>query len=841
MNKNLHYHSNINIETTRVKGYLLAFLLLLMGPAGTLLVAQQTNCDLTVDIDVIQKNCQGEALLTTDVYSGNTCQEVISSYKIKDASTEGKSCFPTWGTGVIFQKGGDCKGLHDIWRAGTDLMLQEFSNNTAKISGSVIDPNGVVGTVNIKLYDKANNGNTWQDHCYQVGIAADPRTFYKSFSGTITANGRTMTVELKDIKQHYILADGAGFQQGQYGIGAWTGGTFGECTEWFGTLEPMNTGPSRQDLTYLWSTGETTPSITVTQSGNYTVTVKGCDNCTDMRSVYVDIDTVTAEVGEDKNICRGDSTTLTVTGEGTYLWSTGETKQTIEVAPEVDTTYSVTVTNGSCEATEEVTVTVENKIVIGDYVWLDKNQNGLQDDGSAGVNNITVELYQCGGDLVDMTTSADDSDGKAGYYQFEVCSNSGDYYIVFGAEPEKFEFTSALAGDSSLDSNAEEDGKTNCFNISEENDLTIDAGLRLKEVCSITVDAGKSRPICRNSGQVIELTATIQDESDACEGGCVYPILEQERCYGPTGSFEIWLTSIGRTSAKFSASEQRFERLANGDARYTAQATNGVDKIDVDVTFSGYTKTPTLGSPKLNDCQDYDASDWEYWTDWNGTITSENHGVYKVTMLGAPFQMGVGADVVRSGFGASGWFSTEGGDGYYSNGDINITLAECQENGVEYRWTTRDGNIISDPYKKTISVDQPGTYVFEAMNCMDCFAEDKIVVGEVNCNKTPVNDNPTKISKVYPIPVASGDALTLEFGTITPKLAGKKSLGPQLKEDVKVVVYDINGRMVSVPRSFKMIDGKATIHLDINNIPSGKYIVKAQGHYWAESKHFLVN
>lgn len=872
--------------------------------------ACEVACNLTVDAGEDQTICEDEEItLTASAVNGNDCENIISSYKISDSSTEGKSCFPTWGSGVIFQRAAGCQGSHHIWKAGNDLMLQEFSNQTAKITGTVIDQNGVIGTVDITLGDKADNGTTWQANCYQVGIDPDPRTFYKSFSGSITVNGQPLTVELKASEQHYILANGAGFEQGQFGLGAWTGGTFGGCTEWFGTLEPMQIDSDEKNLTYLWSTGETTPSITVNQSGSYTVTVTDCKNCMATDTVQVTIDAVTAEAGDDKNICKGDTTTLSVTGEGTYLWSTGETTQSIEVAPEVDTTYSVTVTNGNCEATdtvkvsvgmvtaevcddwvicegdtatlsvsgegnylwstgettetievspevtttysvtvtngsceitEEVLVTVENKIVIGDYVWLDKNQNGLQDDGSTGVNNITVELYQCNGDRADMTTTANDNDGEAGYYQFEVCPNSGDYYIVFGAEPERFEFTSALAGDSSSDSNADADGKTSCFNISEENDLSIDAGLQLKEICDITVDAGKSRPICSNSSQIVELTATIQDESDACEGGCVYPILEQERCYGPTGTFEIWLMSTGRTSAKFSASEQRFERLANGDARYTAEATNGVDNINIDVTFSGYTTTPTLGSPKLNDCQDYDTSDWEYWTKWNGTITSKNHGVFTLSMLGAPFQMGVGADVVRSGFGASGWFTADGGDGYYTTGDINITLAECQENGVEYKWTTQDGNIVSDPYKKTISVDQPGTYVFEAMNCIDCFASDKIVVKEVDCNKTPVKYNSTKISKVYPVPVTSGSTLTLEFGTTTPSSTGKQSFGPQLEEDVKVVVYDINGRMISVPRSFKMIDGKATIHLDINDIPSGKYIVKAQGNYWAESKHFLV-
>lgn len=801
--------------------------------------ACEIECNLTVAIGEDQTNCDNEAITITANTSGIAdCSTLVSSYKIKDASTEGKSCFPTWGTGVIFQRAAGCQGSHDIWRAGDDLMLQEFSDDTAKITGSVIDQNGQVGIVDILLYDKAHSGTTWQASCYLEGLADDPRTFYHSFDGTITVNGEALTVTLKASEQHYILSDGAGFDPGQYGLGAWTGGTFGGCTEWFGSLEPKPLDIDDDSLTYLWSTGETTPSITVTESGEYSVTVKDCNGCTAMDTVNVHINSASAEASADETICKGESTTLRVSGEGTYLWSTGETSQMIDVSPEVTTTYTVTVTNGFCTDTDEVTVTVTDKIHIGDYVWLDENRNGIQDDGATGINNVSVALYQCNGDLVDRTTTSNDADGRAGYYQFEVCPNSGTYYVLFGAIPEGLQFTSAQVGGETIDSNPDTTGKTACFTISDANDLSIDAGLN--EICDLTVDAGEAEQICTNSQHIVELTATIDDASGTCEAGCVYPILEQERCFGPTGTFEIWLNSkAGLSSWKFKASEQRFERLANGNARYTAQASNGVDNIAVDVTFSGYTTTPTLGSPKLNDCQDYDTSEWEYWTTWTGTISSENHGVFTVSMMGAPFQIGVGADVTRSGFGASGWFSTEGGDGYYTIGDINIPLGECQENGVEYKWTTTDGHIIGDPYQKTISIDAPGTYVFEAMNCIDCFATDKVVVKGVSCAKNSVS-NSKKITTVYPVPVPSGGTLTMEFGSSTSDTGAKKTFGPELEEDIAVVVYDMNGRMISVPRSFKMIGGKAVIYLDIDSIPGGKYIVRAQGNNWAESKHILV-
>jgi hypothetical protein len=81
-------------------------------------------------------------------------------------------------------------------------------------------------------------------------------------------------------------------------------------------------------------------------------------------------------------------------------------------------------------------VSVDDKVTIGDFLWLDKNRNGLQDDGGVGVKNVTVTLYTANGDVVATTTS-----GNMGEYNFEVCPNSGEYYIVFGDVPQGLSFT----------------------------------------------------------------------------------------------------------------------------------------------------------------------------------------------------------------------------------------------------------------------------------------------------------------------------------------------------------------------------------------------------------------
>jgi hypothetical protein len=115
--------------------------------------------------------------------------------------------------------------------------------------------------------------------------------------------------------------------------------------------------------TYIWNTNATTASITVTPTSTttYTVTVTGANGCTATDAVVVTADKTppTANAGADVTVnCNNASAQLKVTGNGTYLWSTGSTSMSFIVSPEVTTIYTVTVTSANgCTATDNVTVT----------------------------------------------------------------------------------------------------------------------------------------------------------------------------------------------------------------------------------------------------------------------------------------------------------------------------------------------------------------------------------------------------------------------------------------------------------------------------------------------------
>lgn len=135
--------------------------------------------------------------------------------------------------------------------------------------------------------------------------------------------------------------------------------------------------------TYLWSNGDTTATIEVnpTVTTTYTVTVSDDLGNTDTDSVTVTVNELPiADAGNDQAICEGDTITLTASGGTEYIWSTGETTASIQVAPSSDTLYTVEVISNGCTSTDDVTVfvnpspnlTVSNNITIveGDSVQL---------------------------------------------------------------------------------------------------------------------------------------------------------------------------------------------------------------------------------------------------------------------------------------------------------------------------------------------------------------------------------------------------------------------------------------------------------------------------------------
>ena len=113
--------------------------------------------------------------------------------------------------------------------------------------------------------------------------------------------------------------------------------------------------------TYLWNTTETSENITVSPTTTTTYTVQAIrQGCLSEDTVIVSVipTPINADAGNDTTICAGESVTLEASGGSDYVWSTGETSQSITVNPSTTTNYTVTVSNGQASASDSVQVTV---------------------------------------------------------------------------------------------------------------------------------------------------------------------------------------------------------------------------------------------------------------------------------------------------------------------------------------------------------------------------------------------------------------------------------------------------------------------------------------------------
>jgi gliding motility-associated-like protein len=123
------------------------------------------------------------------------------------------------------------------------------------------------------------------------------------------------------------------------------------CKEDLIKLDAGNPG-----MEYLWSTGDSTQSITADTSGTFWVRVSN-GACTDADTVNVLlIDPNTVTIGNDTISCKGDTVTLTSSvPQAGHFWSTGDTSTSIRVTK--SGMYIGVTSMGSCLIQDTIIVT----------------------------------------------------------------------------------------------------------------------------------------------------------------------------------------------------------------------------------------------------------------------------------------------------------------------------------------------------------------------------------------------------------------------------------------------------------------------------------------------------
>jgi len=150
----------------------------------------------------------------------------------------------------------------------------------------------------------------------------------------------------------------------------------------------------------------TTYLLTVTQNG-----------CTRTDEVVVSIDVnknPTADAGSNEEVCHGEDIEIGGSPTGTppvdnpsaslgYIWSGSAVSDLNDntianpifnsnVPGEYEFEVVVFVLNSGCSDTSSVTITVEEKAKVGDFVWMDSDYDGIQDADEMGIDGVTVQL-----------------------------------------------------------------------------------------------------------------------------------------------------------------------------------------------------------------------------------------------------------------------------------------------------------------------------------------------------------------------------------------------------------------------------------------------------------------
>ena len=735
------------------------------------------ECALTVDAgDDVEFCGEGEVTLTASVEGQSECEECIGEYEIENTYRCGKDFYY-----VLWLKD---DGNNIVKRfSNIDLKWTELANGTATLKGTVVDNNDAQNILEVDVVYTGRTtttpANSPKDHfCHTED--ANGWIYYTEVSGTIQKPDGSWSFDISRMGPAFQLGNGANVTEtevGKYGASGWFNTTDSNFNR--GDFN-INLGDcittTTNEVNYLWSTGETTSSITVTEGGTYTVTVKDCENCEASDEVKVTIGSLDVDAGGDHEICEGEEITLTATvsGSSDCIDCTEEFKiENTDLCNKTDENFVLClVDNGELrffsnvnliwqenqDGTATLKGTVYDHTITNENYDLEVNFSGKTTSGTAGghlcnqENSTGWEYYpefsgslkqQNGSWSLDLSrngrpfqlgngaNAGEREQGKYGasagfgttdsqYTRGDLNLNIGDCIASTTSSGISYlwstgETTPTITVSPTEDTTYTVTVTDDCSNC----EATDAVSVVVKE--GLTVDLGEDQSICE--GQEVVLTAQVEGAED-CEDCTEYGITDTEMCTGNGRKYALWLNNPTTNEGRFFANVDLVWKKANdGTATLKGKVYSDVlnQNYVVDVVFTGETQVPpSTGSPKEHFCYDEDATSWVYYPEYTGTITSED-GSWSTTIsrTGPAFQVGNGAntnEMVAGRNGASGWFNTTNSD--FTFGDFNINFGDCisgESNEIQYLWSTGETT-----QSITVSPDVDTTYTVTVSGCNDC-------------------------------------------------------------------------------------------------------------------------
>jgi protocatechuate 3,4-dioxygenase beta subunit len=277
--------------------------------------------------------------------------------------------------------------------------------------------------------------------------------------------------------------------------------------------------------------------------------------------------------------------------------------------------HVVTLTSGQVD--KSIDAGVLAAATIGDRVWIDKNGNGLQDDGESGKSGVTVELRDTAGKVVKTTTT--DSNGN---YKFSV--EAGTYAVNIKAPAGYYTTGKDVGSNDSVDSDADASGNLGTVTVSAGQNVTnMDAGLYQKAELGDKVwyDLNGDGIQQSNEGGAKGVKVTLLNEKGAIIATDVTDA---------SGEYSFTDLAPGKYSVKFSAVD---------GYSFTKQNQGSNDSVDSDADANGLIAQFTLSSGQVDKTRDaglvkLGSIGDRVWEDsnYNGIQDSGEKGVDGVTV-----------------------------------------------------------------------------------------------------------------------------------------------------------------------------------------------------------------
>ncbi|MFY7880538.1 MAG: SdrD B-like domain-containing protein [Lacibacter sp.] len=283
---------------------------------------------------------------------------------------------------------------------------------------------------------------------------------------------------------------------------------------------------------------------------------------------------------------------------------------------------------------------------LGNFVWFDYNQNGLQDANENGVPGVTAILYTVGmdglaytNDDIRISTTVTD---LTGWYQFVNLSN-GNYYVVFANIPNGYRFTQTDAGADGVDSDVFGLGFTPTVSLTGgTSNQSLDAGI-IQGVPTGTGTAGNQVWVDLNAdgiqnagepgvpGVTVTLSCDLNLDGDFSDPGeATFGVTQTDR-FGnylftglPLGLYKVTFSTIpSGYSVTTSNAGSNDEVDSDGLTPPVFYLNTGEDNLTLDLGLTAPAGTNTLG-------------DYVWFDNGAGTISNAGNGIQDAGEQGVP-------------------------------------------------------------------------------------------------------------------------------------------------------------------------------------------------------------